>query len=363
MNVLAIGSDRSILHPKSASAERQIAYGAHFDSLNIIIFSLRRHALSMRVLSVGVHAYPTASRLRLFYGIDALLKAFHIEKPDVVSAQDPFEAGLVSWCIARMRGSALHVQVHTDVCAPSFRASSILNALRYRVARFVLQRADHIRVVSSHIQEDVYRDMKPRAQISVLPIFTDIAKFKNAYPGELAHRFRNFGKKILVVARLEKEKNVMLALGSFAHVAKATPRPESVNDACLIIVGDGAERRALENRAKELGVKESVFFEGTQDALPYYALADLVVVPSLFEGYGLVIVEALAAGKPVLSTDVGIARESGALIAEPEKFSEALEAWFEYGPHHGTLQHYPYDTFEAYTEAYARDITSAVIAR
>ena len=102
-----------------------------------------------------------------------------------------------------------------------------------------------------------------------------------------------------------------------------------------------------------------VFFEGKQDPAAYYALADLILVSSHYEGYGLVVVEALAAGKPVLSTDVGVAREAGAIIASSREFSQALARWFEGGPREGVLSNYPYRHFEEYAHAYCADIAEA----
>ena len=72
------------------------------------------------------------------------------------------------------------------------------------------------------------------------------------------------------------------------------------------------------------------------------------------------IVEALPSGNPVLSTDVGIAREAGAAIASREKFPEALGEWFKNGPTEGVLSNYPYKDFEGYVEAYCDDIKNSV---
>jgi glycosyltransferase involved in cell wall biosynthesis len=74
----------------------------------------------------------------------------------------------------------------------------------------------------------------------------------------------------------------------------------------------------------------------------------------------MVIVEALAAGKPVLSTDVGIAREAGAIVATEKDFATVLAEWFKNGPRTGELKNYPYKTFEAYVRAYSDDIAACV---
>ena len=350
MNMLSIGTDRTILRPESPAAHRQIAYGTKFDELNIIICSLRREALSPQTLSVGVHAYPTASSSRWLYGLGALRIARRLPKPDVITAQDPFETGLIGLIISRFLKVPLHVQVHTDFLAPEFVHHSLLNKVRVMLAGFVLPRAHRIRVVSERIRKSIDEHYHLRSLITVLPIFVDIERLRTARAGTLGNTFMRFKKKILVVARLEAEKNVELALRSFAGAAP--------KDACLIILGDGSERRNLERLASKLGVESQVFFEGEQDALPYYALADLVVVPSSYEGYGMVIVEALSAGKPVLSTDVGVAREAGAIVASPEKFGVMLASWFEEGMRVGKLMNYPYESFDVYVKAWCADVQS-----
>ena len=83
-----------------------------------------------------------------------------------------------------------------------------------------------------------------------------------------------------------------------------------------------------------------------------------MLCPSKYEGYGLVIVEALAAGKPVISTDVGIAREAGAIVVREEKFVEALKEWFVGGPRVGELRDYAYKNFDEYVRAYREDIAA-----
>jgi glycosyltransferase involved in cell wall biosynthesis len=77
-------------------------------------------------------------------------------------------------------------------------------------------------------------------------------------------------------------------------------------DACLLLVGDGADREQLEARAKERGVAQHLYLLGyQQDVAPWYHVADAVVLSSANEGTPVTIIEALAAGRPVVATDVG----------------------------------------------------------
>ena len=77
-------------------------------------------------------------------------------------------------------------------------------------------------------------------------------------------------------------------------------------DACLLLVGDGTDRERLEQRARDAGVARDVFFLGYQkDVASLYAIADAVVLTSVNEGTPVTIIEALAAGRPIVATDVG----------------------------------------------------------
>ena len=77
-------------------------------------------------------------------------------------------------------------------------------------------------------------------------------------------------------------------------------------DALLLLVGDGDDRERLEQRAHDLGLARSCLFLGYQeDVAPWYAVCDAVVLTSASEGTPVTIIEALAAGRPVVATRVG----------------------------------------------------------
>jgi glycosyltransferase involved in cell wall biosynthesis len=210
-----------------------------------------------------------------------------------------------------------------------------------------------VRVVSTAVARTLREQYDVQIPITVLPIFVELQQFADARtPASLSDRFTRFKTKILVVARLEPEKNVALAIESFATVAPP--------DACLIIVGDGRERRMLEDLARSHNVSDRVFFEGEQASISYYSMVDLVLVTSHYEGYGLVIVEALASHKAVIATDVGIAREMGAIVADEQRFPHALAEWFKDGSRAMQLRDYPYKNFDEYVKAYCDDVSACI---
>lgn len=107
---------------------------------------------------------------------------------------------------------------------------------------------------------------------------------------------RASGNVILAAGRLVKEKGFDVAIRAFAQMRDAAAR--------LVILGDGPQEGALARLAADLGVADRVEFVGyVPDISPWLAQARLLLLSSYYEGFGAVLVEALAAGRPVVSTD------------------------------------------------------------
>lgn len=342
MRVLNISTDRNICKPQEPAAQRQAAYGRCFERTDIIVLSLRSHNCEPVELENNVFVHPTNSRSRWLYWFDVLCIARALKKPDVLSVQDPFFVGLIGLLIARREDVPLHVQIHTDIYSPHF------SWLHRTIARFVLQRARGVRVVSERIRESLTANSyKLKAEPTVLPIYVDIATYESITRIKHPH----FSVALLFVGRLEKEKRAYKAIDTLAALTKAG------HNAGLTIVGEGRERERLERHVQKRSLAGRVVFTGWQsDITEYLAQADLLLVPSQYEGYGMIIIEALAAGVPVLATDVGVASEAGAIIAPFSEFEQMALKWAKSGPRTGTLTGYPYRSFDEYVEAYCADI-------
>jgi glycosyltransferase involved in cell wall biosynthesis len=105
------------------------------------------------------------------------------------------------------------------------------------------------------------------------------------------------GRRILNVGRMTAEKNQILLLEAFAKLS-------ANSEVRLTILGDGPLRSELEKRARDLGIADRVKMPGfIIDPTPYYRSADLFALSSNFEGYPLVLIEALRCGLPIVSTD------------------------------------------------------------
>jgi glycosyltransferase involved in cell wall biosynthesis len=328
LRVINIGTDRNIFDPQSGAAKRMVEYGSIFGELHIVVFALDSFGFEPTKLAPNVWVYPTQSRSKLKYITDSVHIAKAIVKniyfgQTVLSVQDPFETGIAGVLLKRKTHLPLQMQIHTDLGAKEFYDGSILNWVRYQIARFTLPRADGIRVVRQKIANDLVErfaiDVK---KIRILPIFVDILRIRD-YPSSvnIKLKYPKWKKIILVVSRLAADKKVDLAIKAFAPVASR------FKDAGMVIVGMGSELPKLEKLAHSYKLKDQISFENwQQDVSAYYKTSTLFLHTSPFEGFGMVLVEAAATGCPIVTTRVGIAQDilkdgKSALICPPNDVS------------------------------------------
>ncbi|MBO06304.1 MAG: glycosyltransferase [Candidatus Pacebacteria bacterium] len=319
MNILTIGSDRKIFDETSNVKKRVVDYGSLVNEYYVIVFTQKSLGLKIKQLSGNTWAIPTNSSNKWFYIWDAYKIGRKMAEIDLVSSQDPFESGLAGFLISRFLKTKFQIQIHTDFKNPYFK-KSFLNKIRLILAGITLPKADLIRVVSTKIKKSL-KDYKLKAKITILPIFVDLEKNESKEALFDVHdRFPTFSKIILMTTRLEEEKRVSLALKVFKGLIKKH------KDIALVIVGDGRERKNLVGESKKLGINKNVFFEGWRDDLiSYYKTSDVLLSTSLYEGYGLSLIEASSLGLPVVTTDVGIAGDilinnTNALVCPVEDF-------------------------------------------
>ncbi len=313
-NVFMISGDAHALDPYSGTGKRLRLQAEKVRWLEVVVRAPRRASTPL-----GKHGIVRGFRGPKFFAALSMCRTSRGKRFAVVTAQDPLFLGLVGWLAARKSGAKLQLQLHTDLFSEAYASRSLGARVRTRLARFLLSRADSIRVVSERIKNSLV-PLKLRAPVTVLPIYIDADALRAVPRAELEREYLRFSKRLLTVARLEREKNVAAVIAALPAILKEYP------DVGLFIAGEGSERRALAARARNLGVQDHVVFLGHRDDIPsLYKAADAVIAATApYEGYGAVAVEALAAGTPVVSLDVGIAREAGARIASPDGVAEAV---------------------------------------
>lgn len=276
MRVLMLSTDKNILDKDSEAGQRMVEYGRLVDKLDILLVQ------KSNILSI-------------------LKKGKKLERPDLITTQDPFEIGFLGWRLAKFFKTKLQLQIHTDFKSPYFWKESLLNKIRVILAKFLLPRADCIRTVSKRILSSSDLD-----NLTVLPIWVDTEKIKNtSIKTSLREKYPQFDFIILMASRITKEKNIKMAI----DVIKEFPKVG------LVIVGDGLEKDNLKFKIENLKLRDRVILEPwSGDLASYYKTADLFLLTSNYEGYGRTLIEAATADCKIISTDVGVANE----ILEPE---------------------------------------------
>jgi glycosyltransferase involved in cell wall biosynthesis len=301
MKIITLSIDPKLFEEGSPVSRRFAGYGTLFDELHAVVYTKPGHA--PRQLASNVRIYPTNTSWRPLYPLNAwpiLRSIFRTGGEFTVTSQEGI-THLLGAIAKVVYGARLNLDVHTDFLSPYFRRESCKNFFRYLAYRASLYVADSVRVVSKRLQDEI-RVRYPRlgGSITVLPIRVDATQLLEA--GKETVPRQGGILSVLMLSRLEREKNVPLALEAFARVAKEVP------EARLIIVGSGTLLEELKARSETLGISGLVSFEGWQDdTVRYLREADVFLQASNYEGYGMSLIEAAAAGCPVVTTDVGIA--------------------------------------------------------
>jgi glycosyltransferase involved in cell wall biosynthesis len=170
------------------------------------------------------------------------------------------------------------------------------NRLRVMTAKFLIPRANCLRVVSERIKKSLLRVTHYPLRVTTLSIFVDTEKIRNAtIKTNLRQKYPQFDFIILMASRFSKEKNIGLAIEAIKEINN--------KKIGLIIAGEGPEKENYK-------LSDNIILEPwTNDLASYYKTADLFVFTSDYEGYGMVLIEAAAAGCKIISTDVGVAGE------------------------------------------------------
>jgi glycosyltransferase involved in cell wall biosynthesis len=161
---------------------------------------------------------------------------------------------------------------------------------------------DRVVAVSSPIRDELVRAGVPGKKVTVIPNGLYVDDFSHNGRGVLRSELGLGEEEIVIgtIARLSPEKGH----GHLLRAARAVLQEEP--KARFLLVGDGPLRRTLEQEVAAMGLTGSVIFGGERTDMPeVYALSDLIVSASLREGFPLSILEALAAGRPVVATRVG----------------------------------------------------------
>jgi N-acetyl-alpha-D-glucosaminyl L-malate synthase BshA len=168
------------------------------------------------------------------------------------------------------------------------------------VVTFSINESDGVTAVSESLKNDTYSSFEILSNIEVIPNFIDLERFKKQPKEHFKLAICPQGEKLLIhTSNFRKVKRIEDIIQVFAQVQKQIPSK-------LLLVGDGPERTAIEVLCRELGVQADVRFLGKLDAIEEaLSLADLFLLTSEKESFGLSALEAMACEVPVISSNAG----------------------------------------------------------
>lgn len=168
------------------------------------------------------------------------------------------------------------------------------------VVTFSINQSDGVTSVSEDLKRETYAHFEVTRDIEVIPNFIDLDRFKRQKKEHFKLAICPAGEKLLVhTSNFRKVKRVEDVIKIFFEVRKEIP-------AKLLLVGDGPERDRMERLCRELGTSDDTRFLGKLDAVEeVLSVADLFLMPSEKESFGLAALEAMACEVPILTSNAG----------------------------------------------------------
>lgn len=170
-----------------------------------------------------------------------------------------------------------------------------------QVVDFSINQSDGVTAVSEFLKEETYRRFDIRKEIKVIPNFIDLERFKRTEKKHFRKAICSDDEVVVVhVSNFREVKRVPEVVNIFYKVLQSGIKGK------LLMVGDGPDRQKAESRCREFGICDKVRFLGKQEQVEeVLSIADLFLIPSGSETFGLAALEAMGCGVPVVSSNIG----------------------------------------------------------
>lgn len=315
LTVLSLGFTRELWEdPGNAQGDtfpRLVAYSRYISAYHVVTHSLKRHNLpTPRKIADKFWAYATNGYTRIDSWLRMLCLGIRISRkyaPDVIQAQDPLFTGSAAYILSQVLNIPYNICVYGSNPFDYYWVNeSAIQRIGSMLARRVLFCANGIQVDGCETKGSLIRSGIDEHGIALKPVIPrNISEFLSAKTDpELRRALSDDGRYtwlFLFAGRVAPQKNLGLLLQVAARVAVER------GDVRFVCVGDGPDRRALEEETHRLGLTDTVIWTGAKphgEIIRYMATCDAFVLTSRYEGFARVIMEASAAGRPVITTAV-----------------------------------------------------------
>lgn len=168
------------------------------------------------------------------------------------------------------------------------------------VVTFAINHSDGVTAVSDSLRQDTYRNFKISNDIEVIPNFIDLSRFSKKPKDHFRKAIAPNGERLIIhTSNFRKVKRVQDVIYVFNKLREEVPSK-------LLLIGDGPERHNAEQLCRELNLCDDIRFLGKQELIEeVLSIADLFIMPSETESFGLAALEAMACQVPVISSNAG----------------------------------------------------------
>ncbi len=308
MHVLMIGLDNTMFTQEGRGdlANRLKKYAEHVDFISLVIYTPAENFKPLKIAD-NVMAYPTNTKrqLRFPWEAERIAEEIHKERAvSLVTTQDPFACGYAGYLLKKRLGIPLVVNIVSSFFDdPFWKKEDWKNPFFNMFGKWLVRRADGVRVECDTERQKVISIGVSPDKVKVAPVLVDLKKFSDEKHNVREKYIKGYDRIVLFIGRLSTEKNVGLLIRAAKIVAQKRPKT------LFLIVGGGKDEIKLKAQASDC---KNIVFAGRiphADIPKYHKSADVLVLPSFYEGIPLVVVEAAAAGLPVICTDVRDAKD------------------------------------------------------
>ena len=271
----------------------------------------------------GINIPGLRSLFYVLFGTINLIRIVRKYNIDIIHGHYLYPAGLIAVLGGMFTKKKVYVTSHGSDMFCLYPQHKFMRP----IIRFVLKRADVVLAVSESLKEEILKTNIPNIEKNVRLNWNtvDINEFKIANNDSDHHSKNNSNYNFKNELNIPKDKPIILFVGNIIkrkNVATIIDAKKQLKSDCfLVVVGDGPLLNSLKEKVKVENVEDVIFTGARNDIANVIQSSDLLILPSYSESFGLVLIEALACGKPVIGSNVGgikeIITDDVGLLVEP----------------------------------------------
>lgn len=298
LRIIFLSYERGLTQPSSEAFERVERLGEADIRLSAIVLPATQAGIVEQgnLRAVGLTGNAPVRLWKAFQAtVGEVRRAQKKGERVLLSAQDPFITGALAFVVSRLWNVPYEIQEHGDYFSGAWvREAPLTHRPWSFIGRALLRRADAVRVVSERIRDRLIAQGVAERRMRVIPVAQNVAAL-------LKRPTRPWTQTptIVVPCRFVKQKGLDTLMRALAQLK---------NEGILFrvrLIGEGPEGPRIAAMANRQGLQDDIRFEQWSDSTEIWMDADLFVLASHYEGWGRTIPEAMAAGVPVVTTDVG----------------------------------------------------------